>query len=151
MRIRQSTDDLLRKAHSHTESQILPDDEILKLFSSDFISKQPTLFNYLSQNNEIENMSMVYAREYNFAKSQQTSEQDKQNTLEQTFWVYKIMLLPNELLLRQQSFYNSQRTLKLIFRKLSILIHPDKNTHDMAANAFQKFFENYESLKESLL
>jgi len=45
-------------------------------------------------------MSMVYAREYNFAKSQQKSEQDKQNTLEQTFWVYKIMLLPNELLLR---------------------------------------------------
>jgi len=48
MRIRQSSDDLLRKAHSHIESQILPDDEILKLFSSDFISKQPTLFNYLS-------------------------------------------------------------------------------------------------------
>merc|ERR1719240_231092 len=67
-------------------------------------------------------------------------------TTEQIFWVYKLVIMPLEMLSTFLTF-NDLKTMKLIFRRLSILIHPDKNSHPMSSNAFQKLNQVYQNAK----
>lgn len=70
---------------------------------------------------------------------------------DQTYWTYKIMIMPDDMLASILAHEKNIQVLKLIYRKLSLLIHPDKNEHPMSSGAFMKLYKAYESLKEKLL
>ena len=57
----------------------------------------------------------------------------------QAFKVYQILSFPDDLLPRQSRIGREQSG--SIYRKLALEIHPDKNGHPMASQAFQKFNE----------
>lgn len=57
------------------------------------------------------------------------------------FQVYKIIYMPSEIL--QASFKSAGDSLNSCFRKMAILIHPDKNSHPLSNKAFQKLSQAY--------
>lgn len=60
---------------------------------------------------------------------------------ESVYQVYKIIYMPSEIL--QASFLSLREGLNSCFRKMAILVHPDKNSHPLANRAFQKLSEVY--------
>ena len=64
---------------------------------------------------------------------------------EQFNWVYRILLLP-DLLLRLLILKDGLNQSKINYRRLCILTHPDKNSHPLATNAFQKLVRVFEEL-----
>ena len=62
---------------------------------------------------------------------------------QQILQVYKILIMPEQVL--QTYMLNlSAETLRAEFRRMAKLIHPDKNKHPQAGNAFQKIYKVYE-------
>ena len=78
-------------------------------------------------------------------------------TYQQSLQVYKIIIMPDEILqsymyfisLNQNSYptrFNlNSDTLRSEFRRMAKIIHPDKNKHPQAANAFKKVYGVYEA------
>ena len=52
------------------------------------------------------------------------------------YTVYKIIYMPSEIL--QATFQSLGENLNSCFRKMAILVHPDKNSHPLSKRAFQK-------------
>lgn len=57
------------------------------------------------------------------------------------YQVYKIIYMPSEIL--QASFQSVGDGLNSCFRKMAILVHPDKNSHPLSNRAFQKLSQVY--------
>lgn len=62
---------------------------------------------------------------------------------QQILQVYKILIMPEQVL-QTYMFNLSAETLRAEFRRMAKLIHPDKNKHPQAGNAFQKIYKVYE-------
>lgn len=62
---------------------------------------------------------------------------------QQILQVYKIMIMPEEILQTYMFSLNAD-TLRSEFRRMAKIIHPDKNKHPQAGNAFQKIYKVYE-------
>lgn len=62
---------------------------------------------------------------------------------QQILQVYKIMIMPEEILQTYMLSLNAD-TLRSEFRRMAKIIHPDKNKHPQAGNAFQKIYKVYE-------
>ena len=67
---------------------------------------------------------------------------DGKMTYEQIISVFKMLLIPKEILQKYLFALNSN-VLKSEFRKMALQIHPDKNKHPKAALAFQKINSIY--------
>ena len=67
-----------------------------------------------------------------------------EETLDQWVWTYRIILLPDAVLRDLLHQFGSKQA-KSNYRKLCILVHPDKNVHDNASRAFQKLLRVYTS------
>lgn len=61
----------------------------------------------------------------------------------QTVQVYKVLIMPEYVLEKYMMSLNSE-VLKCEFRRMAKLIHPDKNKHPNAGQAFQKIHKVYE-------
>jgi len=66
-------------------------------------------------------------------------------TFQQTLQVYKVLIMPEDVLQKYMMSLNSE-TLKSEFRRMAKLLHPDKNKHPRAGNAFQKVHKVYEAM-----
>jgi hypothetical protein len=89
-------------------------------------------------NQEIKKLSNLYTTKW-------LTEVEKTDcTVEQVLWVYRILLYPN-LVLKHLLFQGGEIQAKQNFRKLAILIHPDKNSHQCASQAFKKLLSTFES------
>ncbi len=62
--------------------------------------------------------------------------------IDQWIWVYRVILLPS-VVLHDLIFQFGEKQAKANYRKLCIVIHPDKNEHPKASQAFQKLLEVY--------
>ena len=96
----------------------------LTIFDSRSINSIPKLANLGQLNDEINGMAKVYASEYRQAHFQQQQQQQQQQkpftdfnleanqfdecgpTQEQTFWIYKLMIMPGDMLTRLLSHGN---------------------------------------------
>jgi curved DNA-binding protein CbpA len=58
-------------------------------------------------------------------------------------WIYQILLLPQNIL-QELLFKTNEKQSKSNFRKLCILVHPDKNTHELASKAFQRLLSVFQ-------
>lgn len=100
MKLQQSKDELLKRTHSSSSMTNLSDDQILNLFTSNFMKSQENLFNLHALNDDIDKMSKIYAMEYNTAKASQCHDKKSENSFSQSFWVYKMMIMPQDMLVR---------------------------------------------------
>jgi len=87
---------------------------------------------------EIEKLAQKYSLEYMSRK-----EFAGELTYQQILQVYKILIMPEEIL-QHYMFSLSADLLKTEFRRIAKIIHPDKNKHPQAGNAFQKVYKVYE-------
>lgn len=62
---------------------------------------------------------------------------------QQILQVYKILIMPEEVF-QSYMFTLNADTLRSEFRRIAKIIHPDKNKHPQAGNAFQKIYKVYE-------
>jgi hypothetical protein len=97
----------------------------------------PILEAYKQINMEIEPLAMKYSCDYIEKKGT-----DK-NNLNKYLEVYKILLVPDDIFKLYLNSLNVE-TLKREYRFLAKSIHPDKNNHPKAGNAFQKLNKLYE-------
>jgi len=88
---------------------------------------------------EIEKLAQKYTVEF---MSQQ--ECAGQLTYQQILQVYKILIMPQEILQNYMYSLNPDM-LKSEFRRFAKIIHPDKNKHPQAGAAFQKIYKVYEA------
>jgi len=88
---------------------------------------------------EVETLAKKYTIEY-------MSQKDfaGEVTYQQSLQVYKIVIMPDEILQSYMFNLNSE-TLRSEFRRMAKIIHPDKNKHPHAGNAFQKVYKVYEA------
>ena len=77
-------------------------------------------------------------------------QQDPMKTIsdEQMYNLYKILYIPKQYLV--QGFMSQRETMSTSFRKMSLLLHPDKNCHPDAPLAFRKLSEAYGAAKQYL-
>jgi len=87
---------------------------------------------------EIESLAKKYT-----AKFMEQKEFGGDLTYQQILQVYKISIMPEEVL-QTYMFNLTIDTLKAEFRRMAKTIHPDKNKHPQAGNAFQKVYKVYE-------
>jgi hypothetical protein len=87
---------------------------------------------------EIESLAKKYTLEFMSQKTF-TGEINYQQILQ----VYKIVIMPEEIL-QTYMFNLNADTLRSEFRRMAKIIHPDKNKHPQAGNAFQKIYKVYE-------
>jgi hypothetical protein len=88
---------------------------------------------------DIETLAKKYTTE--FMSSKDFTGQCEQ---QQIFQVYKILVMPEEIL-KSYMFNLPTDALKAEFRRLAKLIHPDKNKHPKSGLAFQKIHRIYEA------
>jgi len=87
---------------------------------------------------EIESLAKKYTLEF---MSQKTF--NGEISFQQILQVYKIVIMPEEIL-QTYMFNLNADTLRSEFRRMAKIIHPDKNKHPQAGNAFQKIYKVYE-------
>lgn len=64
---------------------------------------------------------------------------------QQVLQVYKVLFMPDEILQKYMTSLNLE-LLKSEFRRMAKILHPDKNKHPKAGNAFQKVYKVYEAV-----
>lgn len=87
---------------------------------------------------EIEKLAQKYSLEF-MSRKEFAGELSYQQILQ----VYKILIMPEDIL-QNYMFSLSADMLKSEFRRIAKIIHPDKNKHPQAGNAFQKVYKVYE-------
>jgi len=87
---------------------------------------------------EIEKLAQKYSLEF-MSRKDFTGE----ITYQQILQVYKILIMPEDILQNYMFSLNADM-LKSEFRRFAKIIHPDKNKHPQAGNAFQKIYKVYE-------
>jgi len=89
---------------------------------------------------EVENLAQKEAEQF---LSRENSCQ-KVN-FQQVLQVYKVLIMPEEILQKYMTSLNLE-LLKSEFRRMAKILHPDKNNHPKAGNAFQKVYKVYEAV-----
>jgi len=89
---------------------------------------------------EIGRLASKYAREY--------CQKDQSAEYEQTLLLYQTLILPDKCL---STYFNSlsKVDLRKEFRRYTILLHPDKNIHPKAKQAFQKAYSLLSKLMDT--
>jgi len=87
---------------------------------------------------EIEKLAQKYSLEF-MSRKEFAGELSYQQILQ----VYKILIMPEDIL-QHYMFSLNVDLLKAEFRRIAKIIHPDKNKHPQAGNAFQKVYKVYE-------
>lgn len=104
-----------------------------------FFNPQSVIEYFQRMDFEIEKLANKYTHEF---MSQQ--EFAGQLTYQQILQVYKILIMPQEVLQNYMHSLNPDM-LKSEFRRFAKIIHPDKNKHPQAGTAFQKIYKVYET------
>ena len=65
---------------------------------------------------------------------------------ERVFLIYKLLAYPSNLLVQKLQAMNLSNTLHHYYRKVAVMVHPDKNRHELAVKAFLKFKGIYEQV-----
>jgi hypothetical protein len=87
---------------------------------------------------EVKHLATLYLNKYLTDRQDLLQDRDViDESFDQWMWVYQILLLP-QYLLSELLFRQNEKQSKSNFRKLCILVHPDKNTHELASRAFQR-------------
>lgn len=94
---------------------------------------------------EVKRLANIYIENYISERPELlTDRQRLSENYDQWLWVYITLLLPlhtlNDMLIRTNEKQN-----KSAFRKLCILVHPDKNSHELASKAFQKLLSTFQA------
>jgi len=89
---------------------------------------------------EVENLAQKETEKF---LSQQESSQSV--NFQQALQVYKVLIMPEEILQKYMMSLNLE-LLKSEFRRMAKILHPDKNKHPKAGNAFQKVYKVYEAM-----
>jgi len=87
---------------------------------------------------DVEKLAQKYSVEF-MSRKEFTGDISYQQILQ----VYKILIMPEEILQNYMGSLNSEM-LKSEFRRFAKIIHPDKNKHPQAGLAFQKIYKVYE-------
>jgi thiol-disulfide isomerase/thioredoxin len=87
---------------------------------------------------DVEKLAQKYSVEF-MSRKEFTGDVSYQQILQ----VYKILIMPEEILQNYMGSLNSDM-LKSEFRRFAKIIHPDKNKHPQAGMAFQKIYKVYE-------
>jgi hypothetical protein len=94
--------------------------------------------------NEVKNMATLYLNKYLGERPDLLQDKDLiDECFDQWIWVYQILLLPQSVL-QELLFKSNDKQSKTHFRKLCILVHPDKNTHELASKAFQRLLSVFQ-------
>jgi DnaJ-class molecular chaperone len=94
---------------------------------------------------EVKNLATHYINKYLSDRPELFQDREHvEENFDQWMWVYQILLLP-EYLLVELLFKQNEKQCKSNFRKLCILVHPDKNTHELASRAFQRLLTVFQS------
>lgn len=115
---------------------------------ADFEANDYCTFN--DQNNmlvfrEIKRLASIYMDNYIAERPQLLEDRQKlSENYDQWLWVYVTLLLPVDLL-NDMLFRPNEKQNKSNFRKLCILVHPDKNSHELASKAFQKLLSAFQA------
>jgi len=104
-----------------------------------FFSPQSVIEYFQRMDFEIEKLAQKYTVE--FMSQQECADQ---LTYQQILQVYKILIMPQEILQNYMYSLNPDM-LKSEFRRFAKIIHPDKNKHPQAGTAFQKIYKVYEA------
>lgn len=92
---------------------------------------------------QIRRMAGIYLDQFVHEILPRADPESLEECFEQYLWVYKLLLLPAPVLAELLSQFG-ERQAKANFRKLCILVHPDKNQHPLASKAFQKLVDVYQ-------
>jgi len=106
--------------------------------SQNFIPSQSVLDYFQKVDYEVEVLAQKYSVEF-MSRKEFTGDISYQQVLQ----VYKILIMPEEILQNYMGSLNSEM-LKAEFRRFAKIIHPDKNQHPQAGTAFQKIYKVYE-------
>lgn len=90
--------------------------------------------NYVQLEREIDKIANTFTNKYF-----QSSENIENLSNEQVFHVYKILVIPEEVIRKYLSILKKTK-LKQEFKKYALILHPDKNCHPEAKRAFQKIY-----------
>lgn len=93
---------------------------------------------------EVKHLANKYVETYAATKLEQFDGQYMEDNYEQWMWIYRISILP-ESVLKTLLFQHGSKQAKSHYRRLCILVHPDKTTHPLASKAFQKVLSAYQS------
>ena len=105
----------------------------------------PTLINFSLFLAELHELAQKHAQDYldiHSTLNQSDQIEDAPTRLLSIIETYKILIFPD----RSLGFYfksMSGDALKKEFKRLAVLIHPDKNKHPNAKLAFQKLYNNF--------
>eukprot|EP00331_Platyophrya_macrostoma_P015690 CAMPEP_0176467396 /NCGR_PEP_ID=MMETSP0127-20121128/38440_1 /TAXON_ID=938130 /ORGANISM="Platyophrya macrostoma, Strain WH" /LENGTH=458 /DNA_ID=CAMNT_0017860701 /DNA_START=87 /DNA_END=1464 /DNA_ORIENTATION=+ len=108
--------------------------------SSQSVGSQASLIQYL-QKAEAEIEKSAKQKTSDFMASQEFQDNCTQDQILQ---VYKIIVMPEDIL-QLYMFNLSLECLRAEYKRLAKVIHPDKNKHPEAGNAFQRIHRMYES------
>jgi len=103
-----------------------------------------SLNNYISIYQEIEGIARKHAAEYvrtsarQFAESEERPE-GEDTELERITETYKLLIVPDNTLLGLLKGLGKEAA-RREFRRVAMLVHPDKNNHPHAKIAFQKLY-----------
>jgi ribosomal protein S27AE len=109
--------------------------------SQQFCSNQstPAMLEYFQKMDyEVEKLAHKYSVEF-ASRKEFTGDVSFQQILQ----VYKLLIMPEEILQNYMGSLNSDM-LKSEFRRFAKIIHPDKNKHPQSGIAFQKIYKVYE-------
>jgi len=104
-----------------------------------FFSPQSVIEYFQRMDFEIEKLAQKYTVE--FMSQQECADQ---LTYQQILQLYKILIMPQEILQNYMYSLNPDM-LKSEFRRFAKIIHPDKNKHPQAGTAFHKIYKVYEA------
>lgn len=94
---------------------------------------------------EVKRLANIYMENYIAERPQLLNDTQRlSENYDQWLWVYITLLLP-AFLLNEMLFKPNEKQSKSVFRKLCILVHPDKNSHELASKAFQRLLTTFQS------
>lgn len=105
----------------------------------DHLEKRLSNIQFQIVNQEIKKLAGVYTLKW--------LEQIKTETtciIDQIVWVYRILLYP-EHILRSLMFQEGEKQARKNFRKMAIIVHPDKNQHPLSSASFKKLLKVFGS------
>lgn len=114
--------------------------DMIRTNSNSEAVRNENLEKYRILEREISKIASKYAQEY--------LELNPECELEQITWLYKVLILPEKSI---KSYFDclDEASVKKEFRKFTILLHPDKNSHPKSKIAFQKIYGIFEQALKS--